>query len=319
MTDHHHHQSVREYLSSIKAIDIPGTKPDVIIINSSETPFQAFKKLVDNNILSAPVWSEETKQYTGFMDMKDLVSFVIYIDDDQNSSAPNNLEDIVLSGLKLFKAPVDGVTVTYLSRRRPFRSVSTNDSLYHIMELLAKGTHRVAVIDDSGKAVRIVSQSSVIQFLSKNISHLGNVISHSIAELNLGTSPVLTVSHADTAADVFRHMEKKNKSSVAVVDLDGRLIGNTSSSDIKMFIKTPSLDILKQPITQFLKFIRNFTEIDIHTPVIAVPPEEKLAMLIHRLASTKVHKIFVAQESTGFKADKIVSIIDVVREIIKQE
>lgn len=57
-----------------------------------------------------------------------------------------------------------------LSRRRPFRSVSVSDNLHHIMELLARGAHRVAVLDDSGKAVKIVSQSSVIQFLSKNVS-----------------------------------------------------------------------------------------------------------------------------------------------------
>lgn len=77
-------------------------------IESSDLP----QKLVQNNILSAPVWSEDTKQYTGFMDMKDLVSFVVYVDDDQNSSAPNNLEDIVTTGLKSFAVPVDGVTVT---------------------------------------------------------------------------------------------------------------------------------------------------------------------------------------------------------------
>ncbi|PRP77853.1 hypothetical protein PROFUN_14141 [Planoprotostelium fungivorum] len=323
----------KDFLSSVKANDLPSKKPSVIVVNSSETPFEGFKKLVQNNILSAPVYSEETKQYTGFLDMKDLVSFVIYVVDDQQSSAPNNLEDIVLSGLKLFKAPVDGVTVTCehpndsiillndtdLSRRRPFHCIQSTDSLMKVMEVLAKGAHRVALLDEQGQITKIVSQSSVIQFLSKNvrdkISHLGGKMSSSIDELNLGSKPVLTVSHVDAASEVFRLMERKNKSNVAVVDINGRLIGNTSSSDIKSFIRTPSLDMLRIPITDFLKTIRNESEIDIHAPVIAVSPKDKMAMLIHKLASTGVHKIFVADEHNGYKPERIVSIIDIVREL----
>lgn len=44
--------------------------------------------------------------------MRDLVSFVVYIYDDQESECPNDLQTILTKGLKLFKVPVDGVTCT---------------------------------------------------------------------------------------------------------------------------------------------------------------------------------------------------------------
>jgi len=310
-----HGQTNQEFLTSIKVTDLPNTKSDVITISSTETPLQGFQKLVQNNILSAPVWCAESKEYTGFLDMKDLVSFVIYIDDDQNSLAPNNLEDIVASGLKSYKVPVDGVTVTYLSRRRPFYSVGTSDNLLRVIQLLSKGAHRVAVVDDKGLIVKIVSQSTVMQFLSKNIAHLGSVTHKTLDELKLGTSPVLTVQHSDTAASVFRLLEKKNKSSVAVVDGEGRLVGNTSSSDIKLFVRTPTLEVLKLPIIDFLKGIRNSVEIDIHAPVISIESHDSFSMLIQKLASTKVHKIFVANDARGYKPERVISITDVVRQL----
>eukprot|EP01117_Protostelium_nocturnum_P018867 TRINITY_DN798_c0_g1_i1.p1 TRINITY_DN798_c0_g1~~TRINITY_DN798_c0_g1_i1.p1 ORF type:complete len:316 (+),score=95.22 TRINITY_DN798_c0_g1_i1:141-1088(+) len=312
------HQSVKEYLSAIKASEIPASKPKVITISSTETPYQGFLKLVENSILSAPVYLEDTKQFTGFLDMRDLVSFVIYIDDDQNSPAPNNLEDIVLSGLKLYKAPVDGVTVTYLSRTKPFHPIKETDSLWDAFELLGKGVHRVPVVNEKGEITNILSQSSAIQFLSKNVTHLGSCVTKSLEEIEIGTTPVVAVTHLDTAADAFRLMEKRKMSGLAVIDTqDGRLIGNTSSSDLKLFIKTPSIEMLKQPITDFLKGIRNENEIDIHAPVMAIESHDKLAFLIHKLASTKVHKLFVANDKDGFKPIKVISISDVLRFVMK--
>ena len=62
--------------------------------------------------MSAPVFDEKEKKYTGFLDVRDLVSFVVFIDDDQNSSSPTDLEYILKHGLKVFRVPVDGVTCT---------------------------------------------------------------------------------------------------------------------------------------------------------------------------------------------------------------
>jgi hypothetical protein len=58
------------------------------------------------------VFDVKEKKFTGFLDVRDLVSFVVYIDDDQKSETPNDLEQILKHGLKLFKVPVDGVTCT---------------------------------------------------------------------------------------------------------------------------------------------------------------------------------------------------------------
>jgi hypothetical protein len=47
--------------------------------------------------------------------------------------------------------------------------MSHTDSLYTAALMLAKGAHRVAVLNEVGQVVNIVSQSSVINFLAKHV------------------------------------------------------------------------------------------------------------------------------------------------------
>jgi hypothetical protein len=68
--------------------------------------------LIASGVLSAPVLDLVTNKYTGFLDVRDLVSFSVYVYEDQTSDIPNNLQDILIHGSKLYKIPTDGVTVT---------------------------------------------------------------------------------------------------------------------------------------------------------------------------------------------------------------
>jgi len=289
-----------------------------VTVKSTDSPYNGFKTLIDNHILSAPVFDVVAKKYTGFLDMRDLVSFVIFVDDDQSSEVPNNLQDIVLHGAKLFKVPVDGVTCTYLSRRNPFHPVSTTDSLLVAVEILAKGIHRVPVVDQkSGEVVNIISQSSVIQFLHKHHQEFKQETSGSISELKLGTVPVISVNKNTLAIDTFRLMDKRKISGVAVVDDDGKLVGNTSSSDIKVFMKHMSLSMLREPTTTFLNRIRQENVENEMSPTISCNSHDSLATAIGKLASTQIHKLFVADDANGYKPACVLSITDILRYIVK--
>jgi len=140
----------------------------VVVVKSTFSPFEGFKTLVDNNILSAPVYDEKAHKYSGFLDIRDLVSFVVFVDDDQKSDVPQNLNELIMHGCKLFKAELEGVTVTYLSRRNPFHPISSGESLLKVCEELAKGLHRVPIVNNNGDLVNIISQSTVVQFLAQH-------------------------------------------------------------------------------------------------------------------------------------------------------
>jgi len=309
-------KAIRDLLSatSVNALHTP--KGEVIIISSKDTPYDAFKQLIAHSILSAPVLDVNTNKFTGFLDMRDLVSFVVFIDDDQKSDVPNNLDDIIIKGSKLLKVPLEGVTCTYLSRRNSFIPVHTTDNLLKVCEILAKGVHRVPVVNEKGEVTDIISQSSVIGFLNKNASKLHMELEKTIHELGIASKPVIHVGKETPTIETFRLMDNKKISGVAVVDEQGRLVGNTSASDLKLFLKTPSIELLQMPIVNFLNKIRQ-ESIDISTPTITCKSTDHLSLAIGKISSTKVHRLFIADDEGGFKPNSCLSITDILRYIVK--
>lgn len=68
------------------------------------------QKLVDNYVLSAPVFDVATQQYVGFLDMKDLVSVVVFVADRKEEDHDHIRH--LLKNLTTYRYPTDGLTVT---------------------------------------------------------------------------------------------------------------------------------------------------------------------------------------------------------------
>ncbi len=52
----------------------PHHMPSMITVNKKDTMSSAFKTLIDNKILSAPVWDPHKHKFVAFVDMVDMVS-----------------------------------------------------------------------------------------------------------------------------------------------------------------------------------------------------------------------------------------------------
>jgi len=299
-------------LLQAKVSVIPVARGKVIVVNSDENVVHGFEKLLDNQILSAPVFDGNTGKYTGFLDIRDLISFCVFI--YESNAQADNLIDIVHFGVKMFKHSIDGVTLTYLSRRNPFHAVKEDAPLQEVVDMLARGLRRVPVLNEKDEIVNIVSQSSIIQYLQAHENEISG-LDVTIKDINLGTSPVLSVNRNTKAIDVFRVMDHSQRSGVAVVDDSGMLVGNTSGRDLKLFIQTPSISVLDMPIMQFLNQIRNLN-IDIMVPVVSLSPEDTLRLAIGKLAATRVHRTFAVDKQ--YHPTSVISITDVLRYIDAQ-
>jgi len=303
-------QKLKQLLLTTSVDSLPPPKGGVITLDATEQLVHGFQKLLGANILSAPVWDTKEGKYIGFLDVRDLVSFCVFLHD--NNLQAENLLDIVNFGAKMFKHATDGVTLPYLARRNPFHGVKHGASLHDIVEILIKGIKRVPIVDDAGKIINIVSQSSVIAFVNKHLRDISPLFEEKLESLNLGSSPVLTVAKETRAIDVFRMMDHHLRSGVAVVDTTGSLLGYTSGPDLKLFIQMPSLAVLQLPIMTFLNQIRS-QSIDISTPVTTVSLHEQATLLIGKLVATRSHRVFIV--TNDYKPSKVVSIVDLLRYI----
>lgn len=94
-------------------------------------------------------------------------------------------------------------------------------------------THRVLVLNSEGKISNLITQSRIVQFVTVMLDNLPKS-SKTLGELNLGVSPVLSISESSTAFQAFKLMREKRVSGLAVVDADGKLVGSISASDLKV-------------------------------------------------------------------------------------
>lgn len=292
-----------------------GPRPSVVEILSTELPAAAFQKLLDNDILSAPVYDVEAAKYTGFLDLRDLVSFTVYLYDEQQDPddplADTRILNITNPGPAMFKNFVDGVNVKYLSRRNPFRAVQSNATLAEVCKILATGVRRVPVLSEVGRVAFIISQASINRFLVEHTKDLMGETAMPLGSLTIGHSPVLSVPPETCAIDTFRLMDNKHISGVAIIDNSGHTVANTSSRDLKLFVKNPARGILTRNITDFLKELRQNGE---ETPVITCTEDDTLADALFKICSSNVHRIYVL-DSKGF-TQRVITLTDVMKYIV---
>ena len=97
---------------------------------------------------------EEDHEFVGFLDVRDLISYVIMLHDAEGVTSDTTFNDVINS--------IDITTVDF-AKRNPFTPVSSNDSLLTVAQLLARReVHRVPVVDN-GSLVNIISQLDVIR------------------------------------------------------------------------------------------------------------------------------------------------------------
>eukprot|EP00727_Mastigamoeba_balamuthi_P000885 m51a1_g10794 hypothetical protein (298) ;mRNA; r:51904-53477 len=274
----------------------------VVEIQSNES------KLIDNRILSAPVFDAEAGAYTGFLDLRDLVSWAVFLFDEQQDES--DALDIVNAGPRFFKHFTDGINVKYLSRRNAFKAVLQGSNLLEVTKLLRLGVKRVPVVNAAGRVVGIVSQTNVNKFLYENTRALKGDTAIALSTLTIGHAPVHSAQAETPAIDIFRLMDNKHISGVAVLGPAGQLVANTSSRDLKLFLRNPRRSTLLLSATEFLAQLRSDGA---ETPVVTCAETETLAQAMGKIAAGNVHRVYVIDARGAPK--RVVTLTDIMRYI----
>jgi len=280
----------------------------VVVIDSHMGLQMAFSLLISNQILSAPV--KDGGRFIGFLDIRDLVSFVLFAAKEHSKHAEDVSLDLLMSDenffkpnhkveqAKMFANPLQAITVSYLCRRHKFTAVSGQEKLINVLRLLAtRELHRIPVEDNEGNLVAIISQSNIIDFLVKKLEQNNNdslsmKLQQSILDAKIGHSPVFSAVATAPASLAFELMDNKQVFGLAVVNNEGALVGNISASDIKLFFQSPDFRILSLPLTDFLSSIRR-RDVRTRVPAACEPGTASLASVVGKLAATKMHRLFV--------------------------
>jgi len=175
------------------------------------------------------------------------------------------------------------------------------------------------VLAPDGGIQGILSQSNVVSYLYKYSSRfpdLGPLLTKNLRELDLGSSPVISVPADALVLDALSIMSKNGVSSLAVVNQMGMLLGNISMTDVKHVMKSFRHLLLWKTCFQFVGIVRSKQGMDDgqdRYPIFDVRHESTLGFTIAKLIATKAHRVWVTDERG--KAIGVVSLTDVLRVI----
>lgn len=176
----------------------------------------------------------------------------------------------------------------------------------------------VAVSNDMDQIINVISQSDIIRFLIPKMEDFNDLFDQTVSELGLGKHAALTVRDNDPTIKALKLMHSQCISALAVVDEEGRLVGNFSASDLKGAVMTDD-DMANDPFSSFLLPVMQFLKQGgmSHFPVVSCTPQTTLQHILLRLMALRVHRLWIVDENQC--PIGIVSLTDVMKAIIEQK
>lgn len=263
---------------------------EIISFSKNDPLANVFKGLAECNILSAPVYDPQHRAHNAFIDMVDIVSFLV------NEYSEQELAD--LHSLNSFINAKAG-SVADLSGRDPYLPVeSMAPLLTALIKMVNWKVHRIPVIDSEGTLLSIITQSHVTKFLYQNMYLFGTLSQQTVESLKMFYSPVVTISLDSKGIEAFKTMHEKRISAVAVVDTDGKLVGNISVSDLKVIgFDGSMLARLYYPVSQFLKLLAKDKGNDVVEEPICASLQSEFREVVGKLVQSRVHRVYITDDN----------------------
>ncbi|KAL9646678.1 hypothetical protein ABK040_001101 [Willaertia magna] len=293
-----HRNPVYEYFHNIQVSDLVPSTRQLVTVKVDTTLQEAVKVLSTNKILAAPVLDSGDK-LAGMLSVLDIVQYIV-------SAAPNSdqlkdIDQVEIAGRCITLHPVKHIMGK--SQKDQLVPLKTNNASTFAIDLMAAGLHRVVLESDiaSDKLTNTLSQTDIVKRLADHL-HMGKlkvVGEKLVEELGIGLVEPITVTTKTIVLDAMKKLAENNVSAVAVVDENGKLVGNMSASDLRGFYldRLPHFELTTEEflkkysptsLSPFSTKLNNLTLLDVvrklvHPTVVVDGKEQKLEHSMHRV------------------------------------
>lgn len=310
--------AMREKLNSWPLSLLAFEKRELVTLDAQQPIGTALKSLQEHNILCAPVYDKEKKEFVAMASMSDFMTYVAFGCFQAPADAPDAFEQFRDVDTKV------GDWVVGLHDEDPSlaHALVFKDGSEHIMSVfgeMARGLHRVVINLEDGTR-RIISQTDVIRFLfaygPRLAKHGGwtNMAGEQAAFISprdqtleqsgIGAGSVFTVPTDITAVDAYRRMDRAKVRAAAVVDANGAIITTISVSDLRG-LKSSTLKTVLRPVLAFLQHHRGDFHIS-HT----CTKSDTLQTVMMMMLTYHVHRLWVVDDDS--KPVGVVSMTDLI-------
>jgi len=202
-------------MNQIKVGDIQLDNRPIVSTTLNDSLREAGQKFFSHRVFSMPVFSHDNPpKFIGMLTLDCLATFLVGLFQEKVSHDKTIDPSQMLQTLDSYhftKTDVEAITQKFNSTHvkdmqiLPAQTLPRSASLQEALVLLSSGSiQRIPVLDADGNIANILSQSSIIYYISEHITELlGDTAKQALSELNLVGTPTVLSANANERAIVL--------------------------------------------------------------------------------------------------------------------
>jgi len=284
------------------------TPKDILIVQAHEIVATLLQRLRDNQLRCAVVYDTE-KLYLGFVDAFDVASHILNV--TSWSTITTEPFQTLVSQAETFVNERSGSLIN-ISSLDPFETVTPDAPLRQAVDIMARGVHRLAVVEN-GIVTNILSQWDILMLMLSRVSFLGTTVERTIETAKLVTTDfnlLFALRETTAAIDVIKYLNKNAISAVPLLDAFGRITQNFSMTDV-LNLTSINFPLLALPANEFLTKIYGFAK-----PPVVCRTTDTVENVLLKFACFGVHRVYVVNED--FRPIGVITLTDIMHFFLRE-
>ncbi|KAF2740134.1 CBS-domain-containing protein [Polyplosphaeria fusca] len=299
-------RTIRAFLKVRTSYDVLPLSFRLIVFDTSLLVKKSLNILIQNGIVSAPLWDSKTSTFAGLLTTSDYINVIQYY--WQNPDALARVDQFRLNSLRDIEKAI-GVTPIETVSIHPDRPLY--EACRKMLESRARRIPLVDVDDETNRTmvVSVVTQYRILKFIAVNVKELAK-LRKPLRELAVGSYTNVATANMDTPVmDVIHMLVKKNISSVPILDQDGTVINVFEAVDVITLIKGVVYDDLNLSVGEAL-----LKRSDEFPGIYTCSMNDNLGTIFDTIRRSRVHRFVVIDEEKKLKG--VLTLSDILEYIL---
>ncbi|CCF55889.1 hypothetical protein KAFR_0A04540 [Kazachstania africana CBS 2517] len=282
-------ESIRKFLDSKTSYDVLPVSYRLIVLDTSLMVKKSLNVLLQNNIVSAPLWDSKTSKFAGLLTSSDFINVIQYY--FSNPDKFELVDKLQLSGLKDIEKAIGAEPLD-------MASIHPSKPLFEAcLKMLNSKSRRIPLIDKDEEThreivVSVLTQYRILKFVALNCRET-HFLKRPIGELNIISEQNVKKCRMTTPViDVIQLLTQGGVSSIPIVDEEGVLINIYEAIDVLGLIKGGIYNDLSLSVGEAL-----MRRSDDFEGVYTCTRNDKLSTIMDNIRKSRIHRFFVVDEN----------------------
>ncbi|ERF76476.1 5'-AMP-activated protein kinase subunit gamma [Endocarpon pusillum Z07020] len=298
--------AIRKFLKVRTSYDVLPLSFRLIIFDTALTVKESLNILVQNGIVSAPLWDSSSSTFAGLLTTSDYMNVIQYY--WQNPAALVQIDRFILSKLRDVERALGVVPPETVS-------IDPEKPLYEACRKMLKSRARriplISLDSQTGRTMvtSVITQYRILKFVAVNVGDTTK-LRKPLRSLHLGSFENLcTVSMDTSVIEVIFLMVKRSISSVPIVTSQNILLNVFEAVDVITLIKGGDYEALQLSVGEALK-----KRPQDYAGIYTCSMDDGLDTIFETIRKSRVHRLMIIDE--GQHLEGLLSLSDILDYIL---